>query len=48
MVYKILVWMADTWVLIWNFLLSIGTLGYLLILLPVIRKIVKVMRQFTN
>ena len=48
MLLKVAKWLADTWVKIWDFLTGGGDLGMSIILIPILRKLVSIMRQFTN
>ncbi len=40
--------MVDTWEEIWRFLYNGGPIGLSIILIPILRKLVSIMRQFTN
>lgn len=48
MLFKVAKWLADIWVKIWDFLTGGGYLGMSIILIPILRKLVSIMRQFTN
>lgn len=48
MLFEVAVWLADTWVQIWNFLLNSGYIGMSIILIPILRKLSSVMKEFTN
>lgn len=41
-------WLIETWKALWNFFLNGGYIGLFIILYPVLRKLVHLMRQFTN
>lgn len=41
-------WLMDFWKQLWNMFLNGGYIGLAIILLPIIRKLVSVMKQFTN
>lgn len=41
-------WLADTFVVLWNFFLNGGYIGLAVILFPILRKLVSIMKQFTN
>ncbi len=48
MLLKVAEWLAETWISIWNFLKDGGYIGMSIILIPILRKLVSIMRQFTN
>lgn len=48
MLLKVAQWLAETWIKIWNLLMDSGYIGMSIILIPILRKLVSIMRQFTN
>lgn len=41
-------WLVNTWKQLWDFFLDGGYIGLAIILIPILRKLVSVMKQFTN
>lgn len=48
MLIEVAEWLAETFIKIWNMLLRGGYMGLAVILFPILRKIVSIMKQFTN
>lgn len=48
MLTEVAEWLIYTWKLIWDMLLNGGYIGLAIILFPILRKLVSIMKQFTN
>lgn len=48
MLLEVTIWLADMWVQLWNMFLNGGYIGLSIILIPILRKLSAVMREFTN
>lgn len=48
MLLEVTEWLVDTSIQLWNFFLNGGYIGLAVILIPILRKLVSVMKQFTN
>lgn len=48
MLAEVAQFMADTWAELWRFLYDGGILGMSIILIPILRKLVSILKQFTN
>lgn len=48
MLLQVADWLVETWITLWNFFINGGYIGMAIILIPIMRKLVSVMKQFTN
>lgn len=48
MLVEVATWLVEIWEKLWSFMLHGGYLTLPVILIPIIRKLVSIMRQFTN
>ena len=48
MLVEVAEWLVETWKKLWEMFLNGGYIGMAIILIPILRKLVSVMKQFTN
>lgn len=48
MLYEVTVWLVDIAKELWEFFLNGGYIGMAIILFPIVRRLVSVMKQFTS
>ena len=48
MLYTVVVWLVEVAKDLWEFFLNGGYIGMAVILFPILRKLVSIMKQFTN
>lgn len=47
MLLEITKFLVDSMVEVWNFLMDAGTVGYLILLLPILKRLSSIMKKFT-